>query len=136
MRSVALTAADEALVVLNEAPWDSDNALHANTWACMLFPCVRWALCGQTSADSEAVFLRGLRSAFDQPSGPQKPAAINPVRLLSGLDPILKKVPRNILAATIQEGSNINEPAVRAICRFIQSLAELLSGDQRGTGKR
>ncbi len=136
MRSNVLSAANEAPVVLNEASWDAPRGDHPNVWACLLFPPVQWALSGNTSAPSEAVFLRGLKFAFDQPSRPQQAAVIRVARLLSYLEPILEKVPYSILGGTIRAGLDAPEPAVRAVCRLIQSFADLQANGQARAKER
>lgn len=136
MRNTVLSAANEAIVVLNETSWDSSDGWHPNIWGYLLFPSVQWALSRQTSAASETVFLRGLRFAIDQPPAPQQAAAIRVVRLLSYLEPLLKKAPCDILGATIRAGLDASEPAVRAFCRLIQSFSELLIDDSTATKER
>lgn len=132
-RNTVLIAANETIVVLNEAVWDSSGGWHPNTWAYLLFPSIQWALSGRASPASEAVFLRGLRFAFDQPSRPQQSATISVARLLSYLEPLLKKVPRHILGATIRAGLDASDPGVRAFCRLIQSFADLVTIDRAVT---
>jgi hypothetical protein len=135
LRNTVLSAANEAIVVLNETSWDSSGGWHPNTWAYLLFPPVQWALSGQTSAASEAAFLRGLKFAFDQPTRPQQAAAIRVVLLFSYLEPLLKKAPSNILGATIRAGLDASDPAVRALCRLIQSFADFVTIDRTVTPK-
>jgi predicted MPP superfamily phosphohydrolase len=122
-------ATHEALVILNEARWDFSDGSHPNTWACLLFPTIQWALTGAASDESKCVFLRGLKFSFEQLTSRGKKTS-NLHNLLSYLAPLLSKVPPEILGGTIRDGATVNDPAVNALCRMIQSYAELMFSGQ------
>jgi len=105
-------------------PWDSSDGSTPNTWAYLLFPSIQWALKGESSASSEAVFLRGLRLSFERVPRSEQTLATDVTHLIPGLEPLLRRAPREILGATILAGLSAAEPTVRAYCSLIQSFAE------------
>jgi hypothetical protein len=120
---------------LNEAPWDSSDGLLPDKWAFLLFPAIQWALSGEQSAAAEAVFLRVLRFALDGRSESPNSGVVGMSSLLSSLEPLLRKVPNRIFAATIRAGLEISEPSVRAFCQLIQSVAGLATLESRMAGQ-
>ena len=126
VRDAVNDATHEALVILNEASWDPSNDWRSNGFAYLLFPCILWAFRGESSAEAEGVFLRGLRFAFEQlPRSAQHIPASDVTQIVSSLEPLLRKAPPKVVAGTIRVGLDTSEPMVRAVCSLIQSFAEL-----------
>lgn len=71
------------------------------------------------------VFLQGLRAKLNKnPASHQELASSSMSATITKLEPLLKKVPRSAIAATIKTGLNSPDPAVRAFCFVIASLAD------------
>jgi predicted MPP superfamily phosphohydrolase len=124
-----MSATHEAIVILNEARWDSSDGSHPNTWACLLFSSTQWAFTGMVTEESKSVFFRGLKFSFEQLTS-HRGKDTNLTNLLSDLAPLWKKVPPEILGATIRDGLTVTEPAVSTFCRLIQSYAEFMEIDR------
>jgi hypothetical protein len=125
-KKAVIVAAENAIVVLNEAPWVPEEGKHPNVWADLLFPTILWVHDGKASETSEAVFLRGIRSIFDY-----LPHAIDTPRtdltnILARLDPLLEKVSSKILQAVLSRGLSSAEPSVTSVCRLIKAVSQPL----------
>ena len=72
---------------------------------------VYWGLCGKTSVQANAVFLRGLQGALEQDTKRHSPdEQVNLVTdVLSVLEPLLQRVPSEILRSMVQS---------RSLCAF------------------
>lgn len=134
VRDQVMVATNEAIVILNEAQWDSSRGYRRNTWACLLFPTMHWALTGKASDESKSVFFRGLKFSFEE-LAEQDSKATNLVDLLSYMAPLFRMVPPEILSTTIRQGLTINDPAVNAFCSMIVSYAEFMVIDRSLPGK-
>jgi len=121
-RQILIQSAEHAITKLDEAPWHPKSGDISNPWANMLFPALLWANGGTASPSSEAVFLRGIRSTFEGIPRSQERHP-NLIGILSCLEPILKKVPPNILRSVINRGSESLEPSVSVFCRIIEAFA-------------
>ncbi|MBW6484751.1 MAG: metallophosphoesterase [Syntrophobacterales bacterium] len=124
-KEVAVKSAENAILVLNETPWFPNKGEVPNTWAELLFPSVLWAHSGKSSESSEAVFLRGIRSIFEKLLSPHDVARTDLSKLLSMLDPMLAKVPPEILRQVLQRGAESLEPSISAFCRLIGAFSKL-----------
>ncbi len=124
VRDTVLVGTREALVVLNEHRWDRSDGSSTGPWAFLLFPVIQWAIGGQTSTASEVVFLRGIKFTFAEGTRPYGYAGEDVVPLMAALDPLLRKAPREIICASVRRGVESPDPAVRAFCHLICSLAD------------
>jgi hypothetical protein len=126
-KKMAVLAAENAIVALNETPWFPKKGDHSNTWANLLFPAVLWAHRGKSSEASEAVFLRGIQSIFERlPSSHDIPRT-DLSKLFSMLDPLLAKAPPEILHQVLRRGAESFEPSVSAFCRLIGAFGKLFA---------
>lgn len=115
-------AAENAIVTLDEEPWCTEEHMNDNTWANLLFPMVIWAYTKKSSASSEAVFLRGIRSLFEflpHSSILERPLLAD---LLPKLEPMMSNVPATILGNMLVRGIESAEPSVSAFCRLIAAF--------------
>lgn len=119
MRDAVLKAAHDAVLILNEEKWDNADGWHRSPYGFLLMPLVVWAIGSQVSPSSEAVFLRGIKFLFEAPALDEG----NVSSVLAGLDPLLKKAPPEILSSVLRHGTESFDPAVRAFCRLVVSLA-------------
>jgi len=126
-KAAVIQAAESAIVVLNESAWIPKNGENTNTWACLLFPAIQWAYRTQSSEASESVFLRGIRSVFEEFQGQQHFPKPNLSKLLASLDPLLAKTPPEFLGNTVRRGADSLEPSVSAFCRLIEGLSKNLN---------
>ena len=122
-QSILVAASENAICKLNETNWRTQSEWPPNPWANLLMPTVFWANGGRSSNAAGAVFLRGIRAVFEtKPNSDDMPRA-NLVGLLSQLEPILTKVPPEILRSTINRGIESLEPSVSVFCRMIEAFA-------------
>jgi hypothetical protein len=123
-------AAYVAILHLNETPWVPAQGSAINVWALCLFPVVFWSLDGKTSAAANAVFLRGLQGALEQDTKRySSDEQVNLVaEVLSTLEPLLRRVPGEILKSMVQSGHSVPSPVLRSFCRLVQSVAGMTMG--------
>jgi len=126
-KTAVIQATENAIVVLNESAWIPKNGENTNTWACLLFPAIQWAYQTKSSETSESVFLRGIRSIFEEFQDSQFSPKPNLSKLLASLDPLLAKVPPEFLGKTMRRGVDSLEPSVSALCRLIEGLSKNLN---------
>jgi hypothetical protein len=124
-RSAVLTGADEAIVILDEDRWDLSDGSTRGPGAFVLFPVTTWALTGQSKAEAEAVFLRGIKFAFESFSQSRRDRDSEFVSMMAILDPLLKKVSPEIVGRTLRRGLDSVDPAVRAFCKLISGFSEM-----------
>lgn len=122
-RLVLIKAVEHAITKLDEAPWHPKSGETSNPWANLLFPALLWANGGSTSRSAEAVFLRGIRSTFEGIPQSQERQRSKLIGFLSRLEPILNRVPPDVLRSVVSLGSESLEPSVSVFCRIIQAFA-------------
>lgn len=117
-------AAENAVMILDEAPWQPTEHELNNTWANLLFPMIIWAYTEESSPPSEAVFFRGIRSIFDYL--PDSSISFRPALsdILPKLEPMLSRVPPTILGNVVVNGVESLEPSVSAFCRLIAAFSK------------
>jgi len=128
-RDAILEAVQAPLVVLGE----SDRSVNGdNNCALLLFPCVYWALGGEQTQTARVVFLQGMRSVLNKELTPTRDASsFSMSTVLAKLEPLLKKVPHTAIASSIETGLTSPDPAARAFCYIIESLAEAYNPSSR-----
>jgi hypothetical protein len=127
-KRVVVLAADQAIVTLNEQAWFPKGGDYPNTWADLLFPAIQWAHGAGSSPACEAVFLRGVRSIFEEFAAPQGFPRPSLSKLLAELDPLLSKAPPESLGKAVRRGIKSLEPSVSAFCRLIDGFSKHASG--------
>jgi hypothetical protein len=123
-KNLLVLASESAIVVLNESPWFPTSGEFPNTWADLLFPAIQWAYGTRSSEASEAVFLRGIGSVFEQTPSSHAFPKPNPSKLLARLDPVLAKAPPEILGKAVARGIESQEPSISAFCRLIAGFSK------------
>lgn len=124
-RSAVLTGANEALVILDEHRWDLSDGSIRGPWAFLLFPVIIWALTGKSKPEAEAVFLRGIKFAFESFSQSRRDRDSEFVSMMANLNPLLKKVSPEIIGRTLQRGLDSVDPAVRTFCKLILGFSKM-----------
>jgi hypothetical protein len=124
-KSAVLTGANEAIVVLDEHRWDLSDGSTRGPWAFVIFPVTTWTLTGQSKPGAEAVFLRGIKFAFESFSQSRRDRDSEFVSMMASLDPLLKKVPPEIIGRTLRRGLDSVDPAVRTFCKLILGFSEM-----------
>lgn len=125
-KTAVVESAENTIVVLNESAWIPKSGEHNNTWACLLFPVIVWGYGSKTSEASESVFLRGIRSIFEELPTSQNHQRTNLSTRLSRLDSLLAMVPPDTLGSVIKRGMECMEPSVSAFCRLIDGFGKHL----------
>jgi hypothetical protein len=113
-----------ALAILNEDQWDSSDGRSRGPWAYLLFPIMHWILAGKSDEESCAVFLRGIKFALSKLQTAQNEVTYDINDLLGSLEPLLQRVPPDILRKVIKQGLQMFDPSVRAFSQLLHSLGQ------------
>jgi hypothetical protein len=123
--SAVLRGTNEAIVILNEHRWDLSDGSTRGPWAFLLCPVIKWALTGQSTPEAEAVFLRGIKFAFESFAQERRDRESEFAIIMENLDPLLKRIPPHIIGNTIKRGRDSVDPAVRSYCRLISGFSDI-----------
>ena len=116
-RQAALAAVQAVIAELNNIPWGEET----DSLTCCFFAIMHWTLCDEYSAPAEVIFLRGIGGALtEQPPDRSSDRGIS--KVLSLIEPLLRKVSKPFLRKAISRGSDTPEPALRAFCLLLESL--------------
>ncbi|MCX6121906.1 MAG: metallophosphoesterase [Ignavibacteriales bacterium] len=113
-----------ALAILNEDQWDSSDGRSRGPWAFLLFPVVHWMLAGQSDEEPNAVFLRGIKFSLSKLQTAQNEVTYDINNLLGSLEPLLQRVPPDILRKVTKQGLQMFDPSVRAFSRLLHTLGQ------------
>lgn len=121
IRGVIAEKAESAVRQLDIHPWDSQRGELRSPTIYLMFPLVCWACDRQVSAETVAVFLRGMRHLFDMHREDGPAASLNAT--IASVEPLLMCVPAEILKKVADDGCHSPDPAVRAWCYIIGEMA-------------
>lgn len=116
----------QAIERLNLHPWDNKGEGMRSPVIYLIFPLAWWLYDGQTTPESTAVFLRGIKYLFASRQRDRFSVPVN--QLMSIVEPLLLLTPAGILHEVARVGVESPDPVVRAWCHIMGAIAGKADG--------
>lgn len=128
VKETIIRETQQAIQRLNLHPWNDKGQGMRSPVIYLIFPLTYWVYDGQTTPESTAVFLRGMKYLFASRQLDRFSAPVN--QLMSIVEPLLLLTPAGILHDVTRAGVESPDPVVRAWCHMMGAMA----GEADGAG--
>ena len=128
VKETIIRETQQAIQRLNLHPWDNKGQGMRSPVIYLIFPLTYWVYDGQTTPESTAVFLRGMKYLFASKQQDGFSVPVN--QLMSIVEPLLLLTPASILHEVARAGVESPDPVVRAWCHMMGAMA----GEAKGVG--